>query len=202
MMKARRRAARHERMLMEKTDLKWEDLPKNWTQPKERTLRPGWLEEKEAARLSRKRAGSQPDRGGSGSNWHDASAQWGHHGRGDGSAAPAHPAYPPRWQGDGGAAPAQPAYPPQPKAGAGPAAPAQQPAPMPKPKPSPPAPPGWKPREPTAPVNPPMPTAPVTPPKEATMTTPKVPRQPPYPPPPSRLPEDSWGSWTADGKQR
>lgn len=40
-------------------DLKWEDLPKSWIEPKARSLRPGWLEEKETVRLNRKRAASE-----------------------------------------------------------------------------------------------------------------------------------------------
>lgn len=73
MMKARRRAARHQRSFADKPNLKLEDLPRSWVVPKERTLRPGWLEEKEAARLARKRAASQPAGKGKwarGCEWH------------------------------------------------------------------------------------------------------------------------------------
>eukprot|EP00438_Fugacium_kawagutii_P004090 Skav202900 [mRNA] locus=scaffold3908:24001:26868:+ [translate_table: standard] len=156
MMKARRRAAKHQRVIEENPNLTWDDLPRSWIVPKQRTLRPGWMAEKSEARLNRKRSGSQP----AGKGYRD------------------------RW----GKGVPEPKYPPGRGWGAAPA-PTEEAK---KPKPSPPAPPGWKAGQGAAPAHPSP--SPCTPPKQG-------PKQPPYPPPPSRFNEEEWGSWTAHGKK-
>ena len=59
MQKGRVRAARHEAFLASEPRTTFEDLPRSWTNPKARTLQPGWLERKEAERRE-KRGRSQP----------------------------------------------------------------------------------------------------------------------------------------------
>lgn len=72
MMKARRRAARHERTLMEKGNLTWDDLPKSWVHPKERTLRPGGASKPQ-------KSCSQPAHGRT--SWYDPFQSWNNRGR-------------------------------------------------------------------------------------------------------------------------
>eukprot|EP00438_Fugacium_kawagutii_P017901 Skav201918 [mRNA] locus=scaffold3992:208439:211456:- [translate_table: standard] len=209
MMKARRRAARHQRVIEEKPNLTWDDLPKSWITPKQRTLRPGWMAEKSEARLNRKRSGSQPTGRGHGDRWSRGTPEPRYPPQQNWKAAPAqqddlpkkpkpNPPAPPGWDHGRGTDPVQAGW--NQGKGADPVQPGWSPGKGADPvqqgwnqgKGSNPSFQGWSQGKGADPVHPAA--SPWTPPKFS-------PKQPPYPPPPSRINEEEWGQWTPHGKK-